>query len=711
VSKRNLRAPFPRRRFLEATILIAAGPVACNSSEPDSNKGDAGTRALDPREYFPQSVASFDPRPNSVVLWTRVVDGDAPEDFEVRLEVALDSSFEEVLQLGRPLSAKAASDYCVRARVEGLEAGTTYYYRFVYESEAGRAISRVGRTKTAPRPEDDVKVRFAVTSCQDYSRFYHAYRLLAEHDLDFVVHLGDYIYETANDPAFQDPESERAIVFNDVEGALSLAGEASGGGRVLAARSLDNYRQLYRTYRSDPDLQRLHERFAMIAVWDDHEFANDSHGAFADSANGEEEDLERRANADQAFTEYMSLDFPEGPDFVFDRDAPFPDNLRIYRDFEFGRHLLLVMTDLRRYRPDHVIPENAFRPSIVLTEARLEALLGAVPERATPYVDLDRDDALRNELLRAAGDGVIEATPEELRGQLDLTFVNEALDAVASDHPRLDPTTLPRGIPYSALGGGEMSGFGSRYFVDYEVFSWVSRALYEDSEGQSENLMGDAQEDWFIDRMQRATQTFKVWGNEFGLMERRVDLRPFPVPEELRRELLISADDWDGAPNRRAALLERLEDTQNVVVVTGDLHSFFAGTTGAPFGDRVIEFMCGAATSSTYRAILEQSGLSLEGLGDIGVAAGLLLQAANPHMAYQDLGKNGVATVLVNGNSLLLDFHQIAFEKVRERELEGELADHFWTERFRVRSGSGFLEREVDGEFRRWDSAGQRWVT
>lgn len=698
-----------RRRFLAATVL-AVGGHACNAADASAPDALAPDPVPNPEDYFPQSVASFDPRANSVVLWTRVVDEEAPGDLDVRLELALDPEFTELLRIGPSLVAAQKSDHCVRARVEGLSSSTTYYYRFVYDSTAGRATSRVGRTKTAPKADADVKVRFAVTSCQDYSRYYHAYRLLAEQELDFVVHLGDYIYETANDPAFQDPASGRSVVFDDLEGALAVSSD-DGSPPIYAAQSLDNYRQLYRTYRSDPDLQRLHERFPMIAVWDDHEFGNDSHGSFASSAGRETEQRERRANADQAWTEYMSIDFPAGPDFVFDPEAPFPDNLRIYRDFEYGKHLLLLMTDLRRYRPDHVIPEDAFRPSIALDEARLVALLGEVPERATPYVDLDEDEALAGELQRAATAGALDASVEQLRGKLDAAFVNQTLDALESELPRLELDSLPRGIPYSALGGGELSGFGSRYFVDYEVFSWIARARYEDSDGQSENLMGDEQAAWFVSRARGATQTFKVWGNEFGLMERRVDLSGFPVPEELKRDLLISADDWDGAPNGRAALLEKLTDVENLVVVTGDLHSFFAGNTGTPFGERVIEFMCGATTSSTYRAILEQSGLTLEGLGDIGIAAGLLLQANNRHIAYQDLSKNGLATVEVGAGALLLEFWQIPFEEVRLPELDGDLLAHFTRERFRVRAGSGRLEREVDGEFRHWNPEEQRWVS
>jgi alkaline phosphatase D len=194
------------------------------------------------------------------------------------------------------------------------------------------------------------------------------------------------------------------------------------------------------------------------------------------------------------------------------------------------------------------------------------------------------------------------------------------------------------------------------------------------------------------------------------LMRRRVDLRLFPVPENLQRELLISGDDWDGAPNRRTALLTELAGTENVVVLTGDLHSFFCGTIGVPGGENVVEFVTGAVSSATYRAILEQSGISLPGLGDVGIAAGLLLMDANPHMAYQELNNNGFATVEVAATEFQVTLHQISFEKLREQQLAGSLEDHFVHERFRLLDGSAVLQREMDGEYRSWSEADRRWI-
>src|SRR5690606_10325534 len=179
---------------------------------------------------------------------TRVTPADPAADATVRLEVALDEAFSMSLSLSTSeLVAEAAHDHCVRVKVDGLEPGTRYYYRFTHEGQR----SRTGRFKTAPAPGNDVPVRFAIVSCQDYvGRYYNSLLALldeAQDDLDFVVHLGDYIYETTGDPSFMSATAERAVTFTDTAGAIELVED---GETFYAGRSLSNYRELYRTYRS-----------------------------------------------------------------------------------------------------------------------------------------------------------------------------------------------------------------------------------------------------------------------------------------------------------------------------------------------------------------------------------------------------------------------------------------------------------------------------
>jgi len=154
-----------------------------------------------------------------VIVWTRLDNPEMPD--AVMVEVATDADFQDVV-FSQDVVAEEQYDYAVKVLVEGLMPYTTYYYRFVYGSGGAMEMSPVGRTKTAPSPDMDVPVKFAVVYCQDYiGRYFNTYlKLLMDHDedIDFVVHLGDYIYETTGDPSFQDPDSPRGIMFDDVTG-------------------------------------------------------------------------------------------------------------------------------------------------------------------------------------------------------------------------------------------------------------------------------------------------------------------------------------------------------------------------------------------------------------------------------------------------------------------------------------------------------------
>lgn len=724
--------------------MVAAGPLlGCSSNGNDdsggehtgdagqANEGDAGvdlgpTGAVDVEpELFPQSVASGDPRPQSVVLWTR-----SPSDDDLvslRLQLAKDDSFEELVAL-QPEAAEVRADvewdHCVRVRVVDLEPDTTYYYRFLRDTDDGQRASRTGRTKTAPDADSDRAVSFAVMSCQDYSgRYFHTHAHAAEQDIDFVVHVGDYVYETGSDPRFQVENAERAIVFSDPDGAIERSvGEEDGNTGFLAARSLSNYRDLYRTVRTDPHLQQLHERHPMIVTWDDHEFANDAYAqTTTDGEDGlDERDVERRANADQAWFEYMPVDYRDGADFEYDRDAAFPENLRIYRDFRFGRHVHLVMTDLRRFRADHVIPEDAVPGNIAVNQDRLEELLDEVPESAEPYADADHPEVVRviEGLLDAAEAGAdLGVDLGRLSGDVSLSYLNGLIAALeeagASDLP--DPIEITsdfaRGISFAQVGKtADYGSFGSRYFVEPEAFRIVALDRYDASGGASEEVMGAEQEAWFIDALRESDATWKLWGNAYTLSTRRIDLSSIILPGGLGRQHQLSADDWDGMPNTRARLLAELADVDNLVALTGDSHSFFASDTGVEGGQRVLEFVCGAMSSATYQAVLGSGANGVPGVELLAPLAGPLISAANPHIAYRNIEDNGFAVVTANEDELRVVFHQIAYDALSSERIEGELDAQFERQMFRVGTGSAAIEQSIDGEYKRWDRDQQRFV-
>ena len=317
---------------------------------PEAAPSEFRVDEVDDREAFPQSVASGGPTLEGVILWTRL----APEQYDpdelLGVEVAHDESFEEVVYRGvvSDTSTVSAHDHTLKVDLEGhLEPGTEYRYRFVHD---GRA-SPVGTCRTIP--EDPESVRFAVVACQNYlNGYYPAFHHIAEEDVDFIVHVGDFIYES-DAGHFKGLGSE---TYHDRVKDLP-----SGADRV---QDLEDYRYLYRVYRSDEFLQEALESHTLIAGWDDHEFANDLHWNDAtDAPRGEHprgDDPKFMtglvADAMHAWWEYMPARVEYDP--AADR---LQDRFRLWRAFEFGDLARLVLTDERLFRdpPRETLPTRA----------------------------------------------------------------------------------------------------------------------------------------------------------------------------------------------------------------------------------------------------------------------------------------------------------------------------------------------------------------
>ncbi len=297
-----------RRRFLAGTLAAgAAGAAAALPLRPVRALADAvADRRLAP---FLHGVASGDPLADRVVLWTRV---DGTGTVPVRWTVALDPAMRRVVRTGTT-TAGPARDHCVKVDVAGLQPRTTYYYAF----EARGVRSMVGRTLTAPaRGQAVERLRFAVTSCAKYDQgFFNAYARMAEADVDVVLHLGDYLYEEP-----QRDEPVRPLDDRD------------------ETRTLAEYRTRHALYKTDPDLQRLHQQHPMVATWDDHESANN---AWVDGANRHEPERDgpfsvRKAAAQRAYDEWMPLRLPVAG-----------DPSRIYRALPYGDLVEMVVIDTR----------------------------------------------------------------------------------------------------------------------------------------------------------------------------------------------------------------------------------------------------------------------------------------------------------------------------------------------------------------------------
>ena len=722
-----------RRTFLEVTVAVAGTlvftPGCGNSNEPGGTTPDQGDA------LFPQSLASGDPRQSSVVLWTRVEDPDhLKDDLTLTLEVATDSGLESRVQLDgnieKQVTAAAASDHCVKLRVTGLEPGKQYYYRFSYDKDGKTHTTRVARTRTAQAADADVPVKFAVVSCQDYvGKYYHVYRRMAEEDLDFLVHLGDYIYETTGDPSFQNTGGERKVTFSDTARAIQLGDPPN---TYYAAQSLSNYRELYRTYRSDPDQQRIHEMMPMIVMSDDHEFSDDCHGDVATYFDGEKDETEpkRRANADQAWSEYMPVDYEyQGhQDYPFDPSKSFPDSYRIYRDFTFGKHVHLAMTDLRRYRSDHLIPEDAFPGAVAMMQADLPT---PIPSFAEPYVDIDAHDGGSYATLLKANAAKVGMPAAGFAGNISAPWINDLVDqlntANGTQTALIDLTdpTLEKGIAfYQMMKLAPYSSIGSRYFVKKDTFELYANFRFAQSNGASEVAMGDEQRQWFLSTMKASKATWKVWGNEYTFMPRAIDLgNATTLPPSFQARFNLSAEDWDGMPNRREQLLEELAQIENFVAVTGDIHCFFAGSpfVAGDMSKRIVEFVAGSVSSSTYQTLLSQQAnsdpaLVKAGAGQLAAVVDKFLtdpsSKPNPGLAYLDLKDNGYASVVADGSTFSVTFRSIpqATVETAPADLQGKLDDQFTDTEFKVDAGNPTLQQKRDGKWQSWDPAKFAWV-
>jgi alkaline phosphatase D len=329
-----------RRAFLLGGLtLIGAGALSRVQARP---RFDASPFSL--------GVASGDPSHDGVVLWTRLArdplngGGMSPEPIEVRWEVADDESMRHIVKRGR-VTAAAGWAHSVHVEVEDLKAARPYWYRF----HAGEVTSPIGRTRTLPKPGDDVdRLRFAFASCQHYEAgLFTAYRHLAGEDLDVVFHLGDYIYEG--------PGRDNQVRKHK---GLELA-------------TLEDYRNRYAQYKLDADLQAAHAAFPWLVTPDDHEVDNNYAGATSETNDPPAAFLLRRAAAYQAYYEHMPLRR---------RSVPVGPAIQLYRQFSYGKLASFFVLDTRQFRTDQPCGDGSKAPCPGVADPQA-TLLGAEQER------------------------------------------------------------------------------------------------------------------------------------------------------------------------------------------------------------------------------------------------------------------------------------------------------------------------------------------
>ncbi len=682
---------FDRREFLKL-FAATAGCFAVGASPIPFVSRLSRAAAVEGVYHFPQGLASGDPQPDAVMLWTRVVpvNGAAKVAIDLHVQVAEDEAFTKLV-VERALHALPEADHTVRLLVNGLKPDTYYYYRFIAGSDQSLFS---GRTRTAPLRDAKRSVRFAFLCCQNYEQgYYGAYRRLVNDDIaakpedriEFVLHLGDFIYEHTGDVPVGETPARHVGPLPDGSMPWVPDGKRTNwqaGGQT--PETLADYRFLYKLYLTDPDLQAARARFPFIHTWDDHEFTNDCWQAHDTYFGDGEPAQQRKLAANQAWFEFIPALLSDAPDFggikspardlvpVKVRNAPMgePDgnfllqgeenlkaigSLTIYRAFSWGAMLDLVITDLRSYRSPPVMTEEvkAFVKGAPLPPVRIVQLLDAG---------------------RTAGNG---EPPEKL---------------VYKDRELANPR---RHAPHGTH-------------------------------------MGGPQKAWFKSVMTASTARWRVWANSVPALAMRIDFSSLPLAG--LEDGYVGVDSWQGYPGELKELMGFLKEARigNVVSCSGDYHAHIAGrlpvdpdaesfsysavefvTTGISSGSMYSGAERGARTSAFFhRAVeIDSGGAKLENFNHTlvnGLRAGILTnytnsvkiggmfrnERASPGLSFLDSNSHGFGIATLSENDAKVELVNVG-DVSKDAGPEG--AAPLRRSRFTVKSWAGGADPVLEG--------------
>jgi alkaline phosphatase D len=679
-----------RRDFIQAAAAIGASAALCFPAKASR------TKWVERRGMFPQGVASGDPGPDSIILWTR-------RPFEsgnrqlLTVEVAEDAQFKRVVAHA-PAAVTQAADWTSRVLVGGLKPSTSYWYRFTDAQGNG---SRIGRTMTAPVADDPRPVNFAFVSCQDVNEGkLNAYRKMIFEDLaaepadrlDFVLHLGDFIYEVVEYPEELATRYDRTI--------YEVARIPDGGktGNFHYPLTVEGYRAIYKGYLADPDLQDARARWPFVAMWDNHEFSWQGWQSIQQAGGPPHPGQSVKVAANQAWFEYLPARVapPSGsleqfgppavknvPVTTFDENGlgTEPNNLiainslKAYRALRYGRHLDLIITDQHSYRS------------------------------ADPFGDPS--------LAKLGGDEFNGMFPED---------VMEVLD-----------------------GGRTFNGGNPPAEISFNQ----AHIANPQRNAPPQTILGAEQKAWFKDQLKRATATWKIWGNSLGALDWRAD--PQNLPAGLTKEswpkdiyASLGGGDHGSAWVERGEIYDLVRDLKitGFAIVSGDRHSFWAGYASAKlppgrFEPVGLSFVGGSLTSPgvmeayehrlpkdhplralfladrpdrakpdwTFNMLLKhgvRSCLEYAKSFDLDRARTLSNPELAPHLEFIDLGGHGYAKVRLSADEMRTEFVCIPRPIVRsDRPDGGELryrVEHvarLWRADERPRLVSRILEGDI----------------
>jgi len=377
---------------------------------------------------FTLGVASGDPTPDGFVLWTRL----APEPLTgggmpalaiaVDWIVALDEKMTRVVQRGS-VDAEPEWAHSVHVEVEGLLPDRWYWYQF----RVGGEVSMIGRTRTAPLPGAAMqRLRFAVASCQHFEQgYFSAYRHMLDDDLDFVMHVGDYIYEGSWGEQIRRHEGAGAV-------------------------TLDQYRNRHACYKTDMDLQRAHQAYPWLLTWDDHEVENDYAADVSSFGESTEDFVQRRVAAYRAYYEHMPLRA---------RSRPQGRQMLMYSQVSFGDLANFQMIDDRQYRAAHACATPGHNEGLMVSDcaqryAANQTMLGTTQERWL-FDNLSNSRARWNVI----GQQTLMAPFESRQDNGEYAVWTEGWDGYASARSRLLNHIADHEVRNAIVLGGDVHAF------------------------------------------------------------------------------------------------------------------------------------------------------------------------------------------------------------------------------------------------------------
>lgn len=650
-----------RRDFLRSASLLGAA-LAFGVGEAWPSAREWRER----RDLFPEGVASGDPHPDSVLLWTRrpPLHGDTSKRLTV--EVAEDEHFTRVVATAQARLTEA-SDWTCRVLAAGLEPARVYWYRFTDERGNG---SRVGRTITAPADGDPRPVRFAFVSCQDANTgAQNAYRRMIFEDerapeterLGFVLHLGDFIYEMVWYPEDRPQGYYDRTIYEVVR---YPHGEKISDFHVPV--TVDDYRAVYRGYLHDPDIQDARARWPFVCIWDNHEYSWQGYQGLQVFGGQVRPAQTRKVAANQAWWEFQParVQKPSGP-------------------------------SLETFDPPHVVD--------------------------TPVTTYDAHGLgqEKNNLAAIASLQAYRATRYGANLELFITDQRSYRSPDATDVPEADQffdKNFPYFVPEEVL---EILDAGQTYDGGHApaTIRFAGKEIHNSRREQpAPSMLGMEQKAWFLARLKASRAPWKIWGSSLATLAERADpqnLPPGSPPWGGAGFASLGGGDWSLLMTERNEIYDAVREAgiTGFAIVAGDRHAFWSGRPSRslppkPFDPVGVEFVTGSISapglleSAEHRLAKDvplrgmylvdrpgvtkpeptinmmirhgvRSALEYASSGDLAKARALSNPDLSPHLSFVDVGGHGYATVRVAPDVLETEFVCIERPIVRNPAPDG----------------------------------------